>query len=325
MLRLSPIAGIAIVTLGITGCATDWDTLTSHRFRDGLLEHPWTTSKQAFVPEDPMLVLRTEPPRDGDERAAAMHRLVEPLRNRGTQEDQDIMVNILATAAVSDASPVLRMEAVTALSRFEDPRVVGILITAYQNAHGRSDLDPEPLRLPKLEPITKAGASSAGRAPTKSKPGLGADFDPTRQPTGFQPEWVNIIRCRIVEAIGRTNRPEAAKFLATVAGAAGKDIGPDGSEVRDIKLAAIRGLGQCRQAESVIALTQVLNQETSVKPVLQDTAAINRATEGLVRLTGKKLPPDSQQWNEVVQAGVVIAPEPPWWEDAVVQVSAWLK
>ena len=52
------------------------------------------------------------------------------------------------------------------------------------------------------------------------------------------------------------------------------------------------------------ALAQVLSSERDKA----DTAIIGRTHEGLVRLTGKRLPPDPQQWNEVVQAGVVLAP-----------------
>jgi hypothetical protein len=75
----------------------------------------------------------------------------------------------------------------------------------------------------------------------------------------------------------------------------------------------------------VQSLVQVLNQATSVSPAIQDTAIVGRTNEGLVRLTGKKLPPDAQQWNQVVQAGIVIAPEPPWWESTIQQVAAWTK
>ena len=41
--------------------------------------------------------------------------------------------------------------------------------------------------------------------------------------------------------------------------------------------------------------------------------------DGLVRLTGKNLPPEPQKWDAVVQAGVVIAPEPTWVDNAVRQ------
>jgi hypothetical protein len=320
VLRQLPIAGFALVSLGLTGCGGGWDTLTSHRFRDGLLEHPYETVKQFYIPEDPMLVLRTEPPRDGDERAAAMHRLKEPIRNNGTQEDQDIIVNILAKAATSDPSPVIRMEAIGALGRFEDPRVVGALMVAYQNAHGRRGFDPPP---PRTNPVTQTSGLSAGRSPTllNSRELL----DVTKSPNDYQPEWVTAIRCRAVDAIGKTGRLEGVQFLSSIAGGAGLDTAPEGSDDRDIRLAAVRGLGNCRHPESVVALVKVLNTATSVNPTVQDTAIVARTHDCLVRLTGKKLPAEPQEWNEVVQAGIVIAPEPGWWENTVIQVTGWVK
>jgi hypothetical protein len=323
VLRLLPIAGFVVASLGLTGCAGGWETVTSHRFRDGMLEHPLETTKSLWVLEDPMLVLRTDPPRDGDERASAIHRLKEPIRNKGTQEDQDIIVNVLAKTATSDPSPVLRMEAIGALGRFEDPRVAGILIVAYKSAHGRRGFEPPPT--PKSKPDVVTAGLSAGRSPTSLS---GRTADAIKSPVdyqGFQPEWVTAIRCRAADSLCRTSRPEAATFLAAIAGGAGRDTAPEGSEDRDIRLAAVRGLGLCRQPEAVIALTQVLNQATGVSLNLQDTAIIGRTHEGLVWLTGKKLPPDPQQWNEVVQAGVVIAPEPGWWENTIVQMSGWVK
>lgn len=321
MARLSPIAVLAIASLGMTGCAEGWETVSGHRFRDGLLEHPYATIKTLWILEDPMLVLRTDPPRDPDERADAMRRLKEPIYNGGTQEDQDIIINILTRAATADNSPVLRLEAITALGRFHDPRVAGILITAYQTAHGRRAFDPSP---PRPESVVLNAGMSAGRAPTAPN-SKAPSFDWTVSPIGFQPEWITAVRSRSLESLGRTNTEDAARFMAAIVGGGGADVAPDGSEDRDIRLAAVRGLGFCRNPLAVQTLVQVLNQTTGVSPNLQDTAMIGRTNEGLVRLTGKKLPPDAQQWNAVAQAGIVVVPEPGWWENTIVQVSAWVK
>ena len=312
MSRVLFLAGFAVVLAGSAGCTGTWDTLTSRRFRD----HPWTTTKRRWSPEDPAAVLLADPPRDGDERAAAMHRLQEPLRNKGTPEVQTAILDILERAATADPSPVLRMEAIGALGRFEDPRATGILMAAYQSAHGRKPSDPPPRPEP-LSGVVPAAYMSAGRSPTH---GL-TEVRPLRGPTGFQPDWVSAIRCRAAEALGRTNRPEAAKFLAAVAGGAGKDMAAEGSDDRDVRLAAVRGLGRCRQPEAVAALAAVLTAEAGKA----DVAMIGRTHEGLVRLTGKKLPPDPQQWNEVVQAGVTIVPEPGWWENTVQHAMFWHK
>jgi PBS lyase HEAT-like repeat len=304
-----PIAGVA-VSLGMTGCAGTWDTLTSHRFR----EHPFETTKRMWSPEDPVAILRADPPRAGDERAAAMRRLQEPIRNKGTQEDQDVILAILEAAATNDTSPVMRLEAVGALGRFQDPRAAAILMTAYQNAHGRAPGEPTPAK-PTAQEIVTAGLS-AGRSPTRPSHD---PFPTATGPSGFPPEWVTAIRCRSAESLGEINRPESTRFLAAIAGGAGPDIVVEGSDDREVRLAAIRGLGKCRQPESVIALAQVLNAEADKK----DTALIGRTREELVQLTGKKLPADPQQWNAVVQAGVVIAPAPTWFDHAVENAVFW--
>lgn len=313
MFRLIILAGFVIASVGLTGCAGTWDTITSRRMR----EQPLTTMQRLIVPEDPVQVLRADPPRAGDEQAAAMRRLKEPITHNGTQDDQDAILNVLAKAATADRSPVVRMEAIGALGRFEDPRAAGILVSAYQNAHGRRESEPAPQRA--TDPgVIPASGLSAGRAPTRS---AGTERFPITGPTGYPPEWVTAIRCRAAESLGRTNQPEAAKFLAAVAGVAGPDIAVEGNEERDIRLAAVRGLGRCRQPEAVTALAQVLSSEANN----HDTALIGRSHEGLVRLTGKRLPPDPQQWGEVVQAGVVIAPPPGLWDAMIDQAMLWTK
>jgi hypothetical protein len=205
------------------------------------------------------------------------------------------------------------MEAICALGRFQDPRVPGILMGAYRNAHGRKSSEPAPQVLDRG--VAQAGLS-AGRRPTS-----GIERFPISGPTGYPDEWVTSIRCYALDSLGRTSSPEAAQFLAAVAGAKGQDIAVEGGEDREVRLAAIRGLGKCRQPESVHALAQVLTAERDKT----DTAIVGRTHEGLVRLTGKRLPPDPAQWNEVVQAGVVLAPEPTWWDDAVENAVRWVK
>jgi hypothetical protein len=311
--RFPFIAGFAFASLAMTGCTGTWDTLTSRRFR----EHPWPTTQRMFAPENPVAVLLADLPRDGDERAAAMRRLKEPSRN-GSPDMQDAILAVLERAATADSSPVLRMEAVAALGRFQDPRAVGILMTAYHNAHGRKPDEPAPPKITAGGEILPVGGVSAGRAPTT---GLTERFSTLTGPIGFPPEWVTAIRCRAAESLGRTSQPEAAKFLAVVAGGASTDVAIEGGDVRDIRLAALRGLGHCRQPEAVAALAQVLSTEADKK----DTAIIGRTHEGLVHLTGKKLPADPRAWGEVVQAGIVIAPEPTWWETAIENAAFWTR
>ena len=298
--RVLPIAGVAVLSLGLCGCAGTWDTITSRKFR----RDPLTATQRMIAPEDPLLVLRADPPRDGDERAKAMRRLKEPLRTGLTQQDQDEVVDLLAHTATADPSPVLRLAAIEALGRFDDPRAAGILTMAYQQAHGRPDGAPDPVKA--------AVVPAGGRTPGRSAAPLVA-------PTGFAPDTVAVIRCRALESLGRTGQPEAARFLATVA-APPADTAPDGADDRDVRLAAVRGLTHCRHPEAVAGLSQVLSAEGG-----KDPAVVGRAHDGLVRLTGKRLPPDPKEWEGVVQAGVVIAPEPTWADGAVETAAGWFR
>jgi HEAT repeat protein len=273
--RVLPIVGVC---LALTGCAGTLDTVTSRTFRSS----PLDTTYRMIRPEDPLVVLRADPPRSGDERAKAMLRLKEPLAAQLTQQDQDEVIDTLARAATSDPSPVLRLAAIDALGRFQDQRAPGILMLSYQNAHGRTE-DPAVL-------------------PVARVPGARA---PLATPTGFAPETVSAIRCRVVESLGRGGRPETISFLASIAAGPAPGQGPDGSDDREVRLAAVRGLGQCRHPDAVTALAQVMAAESG-----KDAAVVGRAHDGLVGLTGQRLPADPARWNQVVQAGAVVAPEP---------------
>lgn len=309
MLRVLPITGFALVFLTLVGCAGTWDTITSRKFR----REPFHQTYRLINPEDPFVVLRANPPRDGDERAKAMRRLKEPLANKGSQEDQDFVVDLLARTATADTSPVLRLAAISTLGRFEDPRATGILVLAYQTAHGRPAGTPAPA----ASPIQQVSATSRqpGRGPVLGEV-------PLTGPTGFAPDTVAAIRCQAAESLGRTSKPEAVRFLSQVAAGPGTDTTIEGAEDREIRLAAIRGLGKCREPEAVVALAQVLGTESGKR---ESDDLVRRTHEGLVYLTGKKLPPDPQEWQAVVQAGVVIAPEPNWLDGAVEHAVGWVK
>jgi hypothetical protein len=247
-----------------------------------------------------------------------MHRLQEPIRNKGTQEDQDQIIDLLSRTATADNSPVMRYAAISALGRFEDPRATAVLVAAYEKADGPK-VAP---RNPSPSPIVQIGGTSAGRSPTRV--GIG-QWDVTTGPTGFAPDAVAALRCRCLDGLGHSGSVEAAQFLAAVAGAGGPGVVPVGSDDPEVQQAAVRGLGRCRQPDSVAALAHVLNDQAN-KALTERSLAMSRsAHQGLVRLTGQKLPPDPQKWNEVVQAGVTIAPEPTWVENAIQNAAFWDK
>ncbi|MDY3553973.1 HEAT repeat domain-containing protein [Gemmata sp. JC717] len=312
MYRALTIASAAVAALLPTGCASMWDAVTSRQFR----EAPYKTVRNVVVPEDPETVLRGGPDRTGDDRAKAMHRLKEPARNGGSQEDQDQMLEILTRAATADPSPVLRFAAIEALGRFEDERAMKVLISAYQTADGLTEAEraaPKPAA--ERSAVVPAGAS-AGRLPTRT----GLEIGPLKGPAGYAPDTVAALRCRCLESLGRTHKPEAARFLALVVGAGGADASAPGGDDPEVRQAAVRGLSECRQPEAVVALAEVLKQQAG-----KDVVLARQSHAGLVKLTGKRLPPDPQQWNEVVQAGVTIAPEPSWFESTIQNATFWQK
>lgn len=313
MYRALTIAVAASASLLPTGCASTWDAVSSRKFR----EAPLKTVGHVISPEDPVMVLRAGPDRTGDERAKAMRRLKEPAASGGTQDDQDQMVEVLTKAATAEASPVLRFAAIEALGRFDDPRAAAALMTAYQTADGLRDAERAPPKPRDESAVTPIGGTSAGRSPTRGGLDLGA---PLKGPAGYAPDTVAALRCQCLESLGRTHKPEAARFLAAVAGAGGADIVPPGSDEPEIRQAAVRGLSACRQPESVTALAEVLKQQAG-----KDVILARQSHAGLVKLTGKRLPPDPAQWNEVVQAGVVIVPEPTKLESALQSAVFWEK
>ena len=186
---------------------------------------------------------------------------------------------------------------------------------AFQKADGQPEAAVPP---PNPAGVIPIGGLSAGRAPTKT--GVDALALSLTGPTGYAPDTVAALRCRCLESLGGTHKLEAARFLSAVAGSSGPDVVPPGSDDPEVRQAAVRGLGLCRQPEAVVALATVLSDQAGKDPSL-----VRGAHQGLVRLTGKRLPPDPQKWGEVVQAGVVIAPEPTWVENAIESATFWEK
>lgn len=275
----------ATAAVSLAGCANTWDTLTSRRFRD----KPFGVM---FGSDDPLATLQNNP--DGDARARAMAKLAEPAAAGRPDAEQDEALQILTQAATADPSPWVRMAAIDALGRFKDPRAMESLTAAYRAAPGR----PE-----RPKPAPQTGVTVAGGR-TLSESGLLSDRLGLHGPQGFPAEQVAAIRGRALDAFGKSGRPEAVGFLTRVA------TEPEGSDddptSRDfIRHAAIRSLGLIRQPEAVASLAKVLSAEIG-----KDVTAAQLAHEGLVGLTGKSLPPDPLKWDEVVQAGAAVAPEP---------------
>ncbi len=304
MTRVLPIAGWAAVCLGLTGCGQVWDTVSSRKFRD----NPYTAVKAELSPADPIAVLRASP--DGGERAKAMRRLKEPVRDGRSQAEQDEVMEVLNQAATADPSPLVRMSAVEALGRFQDPRAPGVLVTAFRRADGRPEGSTSPAP-------ADPGVTQVGAAPKGMHRDLFDKLSLTG-PSGFAPETAAAIRCRALEALGKTGSPDGIAFLSQVAGGKRPDAGVDGTSDREVRLAAVRGLGYVRHPDAVAALARVMTAETG-----KDTAVAGRAHDGLVKLTGRRMPADPVQWNDYLATGATVAPEPTIVDRATDKVAAW--
>jgi HEAT repeat protein len=116
------LAGSALVSFGLSGCAGFWDDITSREFKlSSMFERP-----------NPLLVLRDS--QDGDKRAKALRELHEPKQYGGTDVDQEAVIKIVCTAAGTERQPLCRIAAIETLSHFKDPRAVEGLTTAFYNA-----------------------------------------------------------------------------------------------------------------------------------------------------------------------------------------------
>ena len=120
------LAGLALASLGLCGCAGFWEEMTRRDNSFGDKVH------NLWVTPDPLVVLRDS--HDGDQRAKALQALQEPKQHGGNDRDQDAVLGILVTSAQTDVQPLCRVAAMQSLGRFKDPRAVPALVDAYYKA-----------------------------------------------------------------------------------------------------------------------------------------------------------------------------------------------
>jgi HEAT repeat protein len=261
---------------GFTGCAGTYDMVTSQRFK----ERPFHT---LFTREDPIQVLETV--EDGNDRVRAMSNLKEPREHGGTAVQQDRVIAILQTSATTDPRPLCRIAAIEALSRFKDPRVGPILLTAYKN----SAYD-DPTKSNGVEPAGVSGLAIKGAI------------------SQFGPETVTKIQCQSLKGLGDRRHPEGLQLLVHVvsttpekpklnsiepaAALTGGNGFPTAStpDPHAVRLTAIRALANYeRDPDATRALVAILQVE-------KDVAVRGRTHESLKKITGQDLPPDGQAW-----------------------------
>jgi HEAT repeat protein len=257
--------------------------VTSRRFRD----KPFGVM---FGSEDALQTLRDTPPEDAETRSRMIRKLKEPLKAGLGQDVQDEVMQTLSNEATQSKSAWMRVSAIEALTRFEDPRRIEILANAYHYANGK--------------PGATTGAESGSVKQVKAEnPVLSlASFYTTK---GFAPDQVANIRCRAIEGLAKANDPQAVEFLARIAEGREFGVNEDPTSKDYVRQRAVDGLGKIRHKEAVVALQKVLAAESG-----RDVALTSIAHQGLKDLTGKNAPADPEQWNAIVQAGVDIRPEP---------------
>jgi hypothetical protein len=253
------LAALLSSPLGCLGCAGFWDEVTDRNFEFSSL----------YTKPNPFTVLNESS--DGTKRAKALRALHEPSQNGGSPADQETVVKILITAAVSEHTAVARMAAIEALGKFKDPRAAEGLIAAYYAAD-------------------------------KYRTAAGDDIK-------YPPEMAGILRCQSLNALGRQGNPKAVDHLVTILKQpAARGAETDKQMVMDERIAAARALAKFHDPRGEEALLSVMKSE-------KDIALKDCAHDSLEAATGKKLPVDSDAWDNVLHPGnapsAIVAREQP--------------
>ena len=180
------------------GCANFWDDVTSRDF----------SVNAFFVKPNPLLVLRDSP--DGDKRARALRALHEPKQNGGTDQDQEMVVKVLTTAATSEKQPLCRLAAIQALGRFKDPRAVDGLTTAFYNA---SAFGPETATVLRCQALTALGETGN---PTAVELLARVVREPPAEGTDTEKQQALDVRIAAARALGHFHHYQATEALVRV-------------------------------------------------------------------------------------------------------------
>jgi hypothetical protein len=203
------------------GCANFWDEVTDHNFE----------FSQLWNKPNPYLVLKDSP--DGTKRAKALRALHEPSQNGGSSQDQESIVKILTTAAVSEHTAVARMAAVESLSRFKDPRAADALIAAYYAAD-------------------------------RYRTAAGDEIK-------YSSDMASMLRCQSIRALGRQGDPKAVQHLVTILRQPpARGAESDKQMVMDERLAAARALAKFHDPRAEEALFNIMKTERDI--ALKDCA-----------------------------------------------------
>jgi len=227
---------------------------------------------------NPFLVLRDSD--DGNKRARAFRSIEEPKQHGGSDRDQDAVVNILTAAATTERQPLCRLGAIEALGHFQDPRAVAALQEAYFNAGN----------FPKEKGASGVNEGLFGGSAVSS-------------PLVLQ------IKCQAIASLGQTGNPEAIPFLVKILNSppASKETAEgERQQTMDERVAAARALGNFKDYKAIETLVHVLQTD-------KDVALLDRAHDSLEACTGRKFPPDIQDWGPILHpenSGTQFASQP---------------
>jgi HEAT repeat protein len=243
------LAGAAFTGLGLCGCSGFWDEVTSRDFEVHAL----------FVKPNPLVVLKES--NDGDARAKALRALREPQQYGGTKEEQEAVVRILTTAAVTERQPLCRLAAIQSLGNFKDPRATQALKDAFYQAGSFPPDIATRIQCQALASLGETGDPGAidllVRA-VKQPPAEGAEQD--KQQTLD-------VRIAAARALGKFNQPQGTEALVLVLrtekdvalrdraheslqASTGKDLPPDPKAWEDLLHQANAGNSQVATDES---------------------------------------------------------------------------
>jgi hypothetical protein len=143
------------------------------------------------------------------------------------------------------------------------------------------------------DPMVRLGAIRAlGKCKNPRSVHILEDVFQQRLP--FTADVNSIIRQQALTSLEQTGLPEARHWLIRVARQPeGTGSYQEKQQVLDERLTALRGLSRFKQFDSTETLVSVLDTE-------KDIALRDRACQSLRTITGKRLPPDSQAWKDLL-------------------------
>jgi HEAT repeat protein len=110
--------------------------------------------------------------------------------------------------------------------------------------------------------------------------------------SSFNPDTAAVLKCQVLEALGKTGQPATVEFLVKVL----REPPVEGSEAdrqqkTDERIVAARALAHFSDPQATGALVGVLRTD-------QDVALRNRARDALEQITGKDFPADARAWED---------------------------